>query len=170
MIALRALPVVLLALAGAFAWPRGPADLGFRPDFLLLAALGAGLFGPGDTGAWTGIAAGLLAGPGTLEPFGFDAALLGAAGMLATKVRYWFRADHAAVQGVMAGATALLLGLLRLARLEASGGSPDVLGTLPAVLAGAAATAAAAPLVLFVLDALRVFRGPRKPEGRPRLV
>jgi rod shape-determining protein MreD len=145
------------------------ADAGLVPDFLLLAVLGAGLFGTAEAAVAAGVGAGLLAGVASLEPFGLDAALLGATALLAGKLRYYFRAEHPAVQGVLAGSAALALGGIRLARLAAVAG-PGALGSWPAVLAGALATAVAAPVVLFLLDALHVFRGPRPAGGRPQLV
>jgi cell shape-determining protein MreD len=166
---LRSVLALVLALAGVLLWPGALADLGLVPDFLLLAALGAGLFGKPEAAVAAGIAAGLLGGAASLEPFGLEAALLGAAALLANRLRFYFQADHPAVQGVLAGSTALLIGGIRLALLVAAAG-PAALGALPAVLAGAAATAVAAPVVLFVVEALRLFRGPRAPEGRPQLV
>ena len=58
---------------------------------------------------------------------------------------------------------------MRILLLSASG-APWTPGDLLPVAASVAATAAAAPVVLFVVDALRVFRGPRPPEGRLQLV
>lgn len=161
--------VGLAILAGAL-WPVEAAERGLRPDFLLLVALGAGILGEGDAGPWTGIASGLAVSPLTLEPFGWDAALLGAAGIAAARARLSLRSDRAAVRAGVAGALALLLGLARVARLGAGGGEGGAAGLLPAVLAGAAATAAAAPPVLSLLDAAVVFRAARSRAGSPRLV
>jgi cell shape-determining protein MreD len=166
---LRSVVALLAALAGVLLWPRALADLGLVPDFLLIAALGAGLFGKPDAAVAAGIAAGLLGGATSLEPFGLEAALLGGAALLANRVRFYFQADHPAVQGVLAGGAAILVGCLRIALLAASTG-PAALRGLPGVVVGAAATAAAAPVALFFVDALRIFRGRRVPEGRPQLV
>jgi len=156
--ALRVALLVAAALAATLAWPAGLSDLGLRPDWLLLAAVAAGVLGQGAAGAWTGIAGGLAAAPLTLEPFGFDAALLGAAGAAAARLASIVRADRAAAQAALAGSLALAASLVRCLRLEAAAEGASFAGMLPAVLAGAAATAAAAPAVLFVLDGLRLFR------------
>ena len=145
------------------------ADLGLTPDFLLLMAVGAGLFGTAEAAVAAGIAAGLLGGLATLEPFGLDAALLAAVALLAGQVREYFHASHPTVQAVLSLAAALLAGLVRLLVLAVSGG-PPVPGDLVPLAAAALATAVAAPVVLFVVDALRIFRGPRRPEGRLQLV
>lgn len=162
-------PLALLgSLAALLLWPEGPGDRGLRPDFLLLFALGAGLFGREGAGLVAGAVAGLLAAPFSLEPFGLDAALLATAGLAAGRVRVYLAAGHPGVQGALAAVAALLAGLVRLLLLEASGAPVASLGLLPALLAGVAATAAAAPVVLFLLDALHVFRVPE--AGRPLLV
>ncbi len=166
---LRAAAFLVLALAGTLLWPGSLAETGLVPDFLLLAVLGAGLFGTAEAAVAAGVAAGLLGGIASLEPFGLQAALLGGTAMLAGRLRFYFRAEHPAVQGILAGAAALALGGIRLGRLATVAGSP-VLGSWPSILAGALATAVAAPVVLFLVDAMRVFRGPRTAGGRPRLV
>lgn len=167
---IRPKPILALAaaLAASLAWPAGLGERGLRPDFLMIFALGAGLFGREPAGRVAGVAAGLLAAPLTLEPFGLDAALLGAAGLAAGKVRVFFTAGHPGVQGVLAGVFFLLASLARLLLLELSGAAAGSLGMLPAVLAGTVATATAAPVGLFLLDALSVFRAPER--GRPVLV
>ena len=166
---LRALLVLFLAAAGSLLWPAGPGDVGLRPDLLLLAALSAGLHGAKGAGVAAGVVAGLLGGLFTLEPYGLDAALLGACGLVGSKVRIYVRAGHPGVQAALAGTLALLVGACLLARLGAGSGEIDLPAMLPALVAGAAATAAAAPILLFVLDAVAAFRGPRPPEGRPSL-
>ena len=165
----RAGVALLLAMAGTLRWPAGLSDTGFRPDFLLLFAVGAGLFGRETAGFAAGVVAGLLAAPLSLDPFGLDAALLGLSGLAAAKVGIYLTAEHPGVQGALAGLLCLAAGLLRLLLLEVSGGNPASLSLLPAVLAGAAATAAAAPVVLFLHDACSVFRT-RRAEGRLSLV
>ena len=164
-------PVLLLlfSLAGLLCWPAGPTDIGLRPDFLLLYAVGAGLFGGEEAGLAAGVAAGLLAAPLSLEPFGLDAAILGASGLAAAKAGIYLRGEHPGVQGAVSGLLALAAGSLRLLLMEISGAGVGSLGLMPAVLAGAAATAAAAPVALFLMDAGSVFR-PRRPEGRLSLV
>jgi hypothetical protein len=159
---LRALAVLLLAAVGSLLLPPGPGDMGLRPDLLLLVALAAGLHGAPGAGVAAGIAAGLLGGLFTLEPYGFDAALLGACGLVGSKLRVYVKAGHPGVQAALAGSLAAVLG--------AGSGDIDAAAMVPALLAGAAATALAAPVVLFVLDAIAAFRGPRPPEGRPSLV
>jgi rod shape-determining protein MreD len=168
--AVRAGAAVLLALLAALLWPEGWTDAGWRPEFLLLATLAAGLLGKGDEGAWTGIAAGLAVAPLTLEPFGWDAALLGALGLAVSRTRPSLRADRAGVRATVAGTAALLLGLLRVLRLGAAGAGGPVAPLLATVLAGAAATAVAAPTVLFLLDAAGLFRSRRPGAGRASLV
>jgi rod shape-determining protein MreD len=166
-ILLRVALVLAAAVAGGLAWPGALADRGFRPDFLLVAAVAGGVLGPRAAGAWTGIAGGLAAAPLTAEPFGFDAALLGAAGMAAEGLRGAVRADRATAQAVLAGVLALLVGVARVLRLEASGGGVPSLALLPAVLAGAIATAVAAPAAIFLLDGLRAFRVRERPGPAP---
>ena len=160
---------LLLALAALLAWPAAATDLGVRPDFLLLYAVGAGLFGREGAGLAAGVAAGLLAAPLSLDPFGLDAALLGASGIVAAKAGVYLRGEHPGVQGALAGLLALAAGVLRLLLLEVSGTHAASLSLLPAILAGAAATAAAAPVALFLLDAGSVFRA-RRDGGRLSLV
>jgi len=166
---LRSILALAAALVGTLLWPERFADAGFAPDFLLLMAVGAGLFGSSEAAVAAAIAAGLLGGLATLEPFGLEAALLVGVALLAGRVREYFSASHPTVQALLAGGAAAALGGVRLLLLAASSGFP-VAGDLLPVLAGAAATAGAAPVVLFVVDALRVFRGPRPPEGRLQLV
>lgn len=164
MIALRILLVLAAALAAGLAWPGSLTELGFRPDLLLVAAVAGGILGEKETGAWTGILGGLLAAPLTLEPFGFDAAVLGAAGLAAARLGTLVRADRAAAQAVLAGVLSLLVGISRVVRLEATADGTSSLGLLPVVLAGAACTAAAAPAGIFVLDGLGVFRTRRRAD------
>ncbi len=164
----KAAAALLGSLAASLAWPGGLAERGLRPDFLLLFSLGAGLLGGARAGFAGGVLAGILAAPLTLEPFGLDAALLGACGLLSGELRHFFSAVHPGVQGTLAGLLFLGTSLLRLLLLEVSGAPVASLGLLPAVLAGTAATAAAAPVVLLLLDALSVFRTPER--GRPVLV
>jgi rod shape-determining protein MreD len=166
---LRSLLALLLALAGTLLWPGPWADRGFVPDFLLLAALGAGLFATVEAAVAAGVAAGLLVGLASLEPFGLDAALLAAVALFAGRVRAYFAATHPAVQALLALGSCSLLSLLRILRMAAAGAPPAASDLLP-LMAGAVATALAAPVVLFVIEALRIFRGPRPPEGRPQLV
>jgi len=166
---LRSVLALLAALAGTLLWPGPWADAGLVPDFLLLAAVGAGLFGSAEAAVAAGIAAGLLGGLCTVEPFGLGASMLAAVALLAGRVREYVSATHPAVQGLYAGLSAAALGTGRLLLLSASG-SPAAASDLLPVAASAAATAAAAPVVLFVVDALRIFRGPRPPEGRTQLV
>ncbi len=166
---LRSVLTLLAALGGTLLWPERWADLGLAPDFLLLAAVGAGLFGSAEAAVAAGIAAGLLGGLGSLEPFGLGAAMLAAVALLAGRVREYVSASHPAVQGLLSGGAAAALGAVRILLLSASG-SPAAAADLLPVAASAAATAAAAPVVLFVVEALRIFRGPRPPEGRLQLV
>ncbi len=165
----KAAAALLAALAGTLLWPAGWADRGLRPDFLLVFAVGAGLLGGARAGCVAGVAAGLLAAPLTLDPFGLDAALLGLSGIAAAKAGSCLRAGHPAVTSGLAAACALLCGLLRLCLIAISGDGGFSLGMLACVFLGAAATAAAAPFVIFLLDALDLFRE-RKPEGRLTLV
>lgn len=165
----KAATALLAAIAGTLLWPEGWTDRGFRPDFPLLLAVGAGLFGGARAGCLAGMAAGLLAAPLTLDPFGLDAALLGIAGVGAARAAVYLSGGHPGVQSAVAALAALAAGLLRLAILVATGSGFGALGTLPAVLAGVAATAAAAPVALFLLDVLGVFRE-RREEGRLTLV
>ena len=169
MTAWKAVLALLLALAGTLRWPAGAAEAGFQPDFLLLFAVGAGLFGREAVGFGAGVVAGLLAAPLTLDPFGLDAAVLGVAGLAAAKAGIYLTAEHPGVQGALAGLLALGTGVLRLVLLEVSGANPASFSLLPAVLAAAAATAAAAPVLLFLLDAFSVFRS-RRYEGELSLV
>ena len=166
---LRSILALGAALAGILLWPERFSDPGLTPDFLLIMAVGAGLFGTAEAAVAAGIAAGLLGGLATLQPFCLDAALLAGVALVAGRVREYFSASHPAVQGLLAGGAAAALGLVRILLLTASG-APWTAGDLVPVAASAAATAAAAPVVLFVVDALRVFRGPRPPEGRLQLV
>ena len=166
---LRSVLALAAALAGTMLWPAGWADAGFTPDFLLLAALGAGLFGAPEAAVAVGIAAGLLGGLATLTPFGLDAALLAGVALVAVRVREYVSASHAGIQALAAFLAAGILGTVRLLVLAASGAPPTFSDLVP-LAASAVATAAAAPAVLLVVDALRVFRGPRKAEGRLQLV
>jgi cell shape-determining protein MreD len=166
----RGVLLVAAALAATIAWPARLSDLGLRPDWLLLVALAAGVLGDGAAGAWTGIAGGLAAAPLTLEPFGFDAALLGMAGGAAGRLGALVRADRAIPQMILAGSLALLVAVARCVRLEAAAEGASFAGMLPAAFAGALGTAAAAPAVLFVLDGSRLFRKPRDEPWRRSLV
>jgi rod shape-determining protein MreD len=167
---LRVALLVAAALAATISWPAGLSDAGFRPDWLLLAALAAGVLGDGAAGAWTGIAGGLAAAPLTLEPFGFDAAVLGAVGGAAGYLGAFVRADRPLAQAILAFSLALLAALARCVRLEAAAEGASFSGMLPAALAGALATAVAAPAVLFVLDGVRLFRQAKDEPWRRSLV
>ena len=159
---------LLAALAGTLLWPAGAAERGLVPDFLLLLVLAAGLQGRGHTGVLTGIAAGLLAAPLTLEPFGLDAAVLGLAGLAAARVRGWLRGDHPGVQSALAAAAVLLPGILRLLRMAVGPGEARVGSLLLPLLLAAVATAAAAPVVIPAVGLLGLFREPAR--RRPALV
>jgi cell shape-determining protein MreD len=169
-IPLRVAVLVALALAAAGRGPSAAVERGLLPDPFLLLALGAGLFGSAGTAVGAGVAAGLAGGLLSVEPWGLDGALLGAVALAAHRIRPFFRADHPGVQGVLAFLAVLLLGGVRLALLALPGTVAAAAGSLPAVLASALATAAAAPVLLFVLDGIGAFRGPRAPEGRLSLV
>jgi cell shape-determining protein MreD len=169
-IPLRVAILVALALVATGRGPEAAAERGLLPDLFLLLALGAGLFGSAATAVGTGVAAGLAGGLLSVEPWGLDAALLGAVALGAHRIRPYFRADHPAVQGVLAFLAVVLLGGIRLALLALPGTVAAAAASLPAVLASALATAAAAPVLLFVLDGVGAFRGPRAPGGRPSLV
>ena len=151
---------LLLAVAGTAVWPAGLAARGWVPDLLLLVTVAAGLQGRGRTGFLVGVLAGLLAGPLSLEPFGWDAALLGSAGLVTASLRTYLRGDHPGVQAVLAGGLALALGGLRVLRLEMTEGEIALLGLVPLVFAGALATAALAPALVSGLDGLGAFRAP----------
>ena len=139
-----------------------------RPDFVLLVVLGSGLLGKGHDGFHAGLLGGFLVAPLTADPFGLDAALLGACGLLAGGLRNYVRAENGAVRTTTAALFSFAFAVLALGRIELAAPTTRTLPLLiPAILA-AAATGLAAPAVLAVMEALRI--PCRRAEGRPVLV
>jgi len=159
---------VAAAILGDLLWPMGWTERGLRPDFVLLVVIAAGFLGRRQSGFQVGVVAGFLLAPLTMEPFGLDAALLGACGIVADHLSVYVRTTHTAVQTTVAALLSLVLGLLVLLRIELAAADAETLSLLGPVVLGAACTGLAAPIVLAVMDALSVF-GPRG-ERRMSLV
>ncbi|MHC4922936.1 MAG: rod shape-determining protein MreD [Planctomycetota bacterium] len=164
----RIMVAVAMAVLAGVLWPSGWTERGLRPDFALLVVVAAGFLGRAQAGFQAGLLAGFLVAPLTLEPFGLDAALLGASGILAGQLRAYVKGDHAAVQTTVCALMSLALGVLALVRLELTSAEVHSLPLLGSVVLSAATTGLLAPPVFLLLEGLRVF-GHRR-EGRLTLV